>query len=534
MKILHVMLEVASGLSVYVRTLAQALTDADNPNHILSIRLEAHGLAAGQPGLHAVASDGIPHHRLSGIAADATDPRFLCSEPRTEALFADFLEQLRPEVVHFHSLSGMPASLLQIAHVLGYRTVLTLHDVCALCRPYRFFIRDDGRECAGPLNGHACIDCNPELDPAWLLERFRYAREVAGQCCDAVVAVSDYIRDAHAVYGYGEGIRVIRHGVGLAGLDRPRRIERPPRLLFVGGLQAQKGLHVLLEALRGIPPDLYRLDVYGGGSHHQFEAMIRPRFPDLPMRYRDRYPAEAVAEVMDGHDLLIVPALGGEAAGMVLQEARARCLPVICSDAGGLPEYVREGETGWLYPRHDTAALGRLLRARLDRHDELQDAADAMFRRPARRFADVAEEYRGLYAEVGHVAKKRIHRRAATASDPVLHAAMRFSPARHVQARMAEIVAELQRRGATEVWLFGTGIVADLVDPCLGAAKIGVLGYFDNDPVRQGGQRLGRPICPPRAADGHAIIVAASSHAQIAPQLQDLGFAPDDILLAYP
>jgi len=528
------MLEVASGLSVYVRTLAQALASADHPNHILSIRLEAHGLAAGQPGLHEVASAGIAHHRLSGIAADATDPRFLCSEPRTEALFTAFLDRLRPDVVHFHSLSGMPASLVQTAHILGYPTVLTLHDVCALCRPYRFFIRDDGRECAGPLNGHACIACNPGLDPTWLLERFRYAREVAGQCCDAVVAVSDYIRDAHALYGYGDAIQLIRHGIALPSPDRPRRIERPPRLLFVGGLQPQKGLHVLLEALRGIPPDHYRLDVYGGGSHHQFDAMIRPHFPDLPMRYRDRYPTEAVAAVMDSHDLLIVPALGGEAAGMVLQEARARCLPVICSDAGGLPEYVREGETGWLYPRHDAASLGRLLQARLDRPDELQDAADAMFRSPARRFADVVEDYRGLYAEVGRVAKKRIHRRADSASDLVPHEAMRFSPARHVQTNMTRIVAELQRRGATEVWLFGTGIVADLVDPGLGAAKIAVLGYFDNDPARQGGQRLGRPICPPRAADGHAIIIAASSHAQIAPQLQDLGFAPEDILLAYP
>lgn len=533
MKILHVMHEVPGGLPAYVRGLAKALTAAGTKSRILAIRPEGRGQAP-TPRIEAMATDGVPSHRLASVAGDPTDPRYLCHAPDMEAPFADFIGQVRPDVVHFHSLCGIPASLVQRAHVLGFPVALTLHDVGALCRPYRFFLRNDGRECAGPLNGHACISCNPDQESTWLLERFRYARDVVNGCSDATVAVSRYVRDAHVAYGYRQDIRVLPHGMALAPRETPRRIAAKPRLLFVGGLQPQKGLHVLLEALREIPPERYTLSIYGVGSRHQFESLIRPRFPLIPMEYRDSYLAEDTATVFDDHDLLIAPALGAEAAGLVLQEARARCLPAICSDAGGLPEYVIDGENGWRYPRGDAPALAALLRERLDDPGLLQAVADRLFQAPARRFAHVAEDYRAIYADLSALKKPRLRPVALNAVGSSNQGAMEFSPADHVREHMEKIVAEFRRRRLAQTWVFGTGAVADLVAPYLETASIHVLGHFDNDPTRQGAMRMGCPVLAPKGADGNAIILAASSHAQIVPQLHRLGFAADNIFLAYP
>ena len=64
----------------------------------------------------------------------------------------------------------------------------------------------------------------------------------------------------------------------------------------------------------------------------------------------------------------------------VIREQSACALPVVVSDAGGLPEVVRDGETGLVVPRNDVsalqAALERLvldsaLRARLGRAGRL-------------------------------------------------------------------------------------------------------------------------------------------------------------------
>jgi len=41
----------------------------------------------------------------------------------------------------------------------------------------------------------------------------------------------------------------------------------------------------------------------------------------------------------------------------VVIEAQAMRLPVVCSDAGGLPENVADGETGFVVPRRDPQAL---------------------------------------------------------------------------------------------------------------------------------------------------------------------------------
>ncbi|HEX5393757.1 MAG TPA: glycosyltransferase [Rhodocyclaceae bacterium] len=533
MKILHVMQDVSGGLPAYVRNLAKGLSAAGVENRILAVRPEPRGIASA-PHIEESEMGGIPGYRLSASAGDLTDPRYLCAHPDMEASFADLLRAAKPNVVHFHSLCGVPASLVQLAHVLGFAVVLTLHDVCALCRPYRFFLRDDGSECAGPLNGHACVSCNPDQKAAWLLERFRYGREVVNNCCDEVVAVSEYVRETHALYGYRKDIRILRHGTALTLRATPRRIAETPRLLFVGGLRPQKGLHVLLEALRQVPPEYYTLSVYGGGSRHQFESVIRPRFPSISMEYLDSYTPEDAAAVFDDHDLLIVPALGAEAAGLVLQEARARCLPVICSDAGGLPEYVIGGENGWLHPRGDVEILAHLLRERLANPGLLQGMADGLFQAPARRFADVAEDYRAIYANLADLKKPRLRPPAPNTASASNRGVMEFSPANHVRTHMGKIVAEFHRRRLGQTWVFGTGTVADLVAPHLEMAGIRVLGHFDNDPARQGTMRLGCPILAPMAADGNAIILAASSHAQILPQLHRLGFAADDIFLAYP
>ena len=55
-------------------------------------------------------------------------------------------------------------------------------------------------------------------------------------------------------------------------------------------------------------------------------------------------------------DVLVHPSLT-EAFGVAVAEAQAMGLPVVCSDAGGLPENVDHGVTGFVVPRRDAAAL---------------------------------------------------------------------------------------------------------------------------------------------------------------------------------
>ena len=62
-------------------------------------------------------------------------------------------------------------------------------------------------------------------------------------------------------------------------------------------------------------------------------------------------------------DIYAAPSrLDSESFGVAVIEASACALPVVVSDVGGLPEVVRDGETGLIVPRDDVPALQAALK----------------------------------------------------------------------------------------------------------------------------------------------------------------------------
>lgn len=62
---------------------------------------------------------------------------------------------------------------------------------------------------------------------------------------------------------------------------------------------------------------------------------------------------------------MFVLASGAEGFGIVYLEALAHERPVIAADAGGVPFFIRQGETGWLVPYGDPDALASCIRDRI-------------------------------------------------------------------------------------------------------------------------------------------------------------------------
>ena len=71
----------------------------------------------------------------------------------------------------------------------------------------------------------------------------------------------------------------------------------------------------------------------------------------------------------------------GEAYGLAYLEAQAAGLPVVAQDIAGVPEVVRDGQTGFLTPPGDVAAFASAIERLLARNDERTIMAAA-----ARRF----------------------------------------------------------------------------------------------------------------------------------------------------
>jgi glycosyltransferase involved in cell wall biosynthesis len=103
---------------------------------------------------------------------------------------------------------------------------------------------------------------------------------------------------------------------------------------------------VLGEALAKIQHLAWRLLVVGDGeARTQVEAALGPISERVS--YLGKVPAEKMPALYSAADLYLWPAIN-EAWGMTLLEAQAAALPVIAGRTGGVPNVVRDNDTGLL------------------------------------------------------------------------------------------------------------------------------------------------------------------------------------------
>lgn len=196
---------------------------------------------------------------------------------------------------------------------------------------------------------------------------------IADRCATHVVANSDAVADVVRIAGVPDlKLHVIRNGVDLRPLAEDVT-RQPPRGVMIANLIAYKGHLDLVEALGGLddPPVV---DCFGEGPERgRIEDRLRGRGLEGVVRLRGRR-----ADAADAYRSAQFAVLTSHEEGLpnAVLEAMATGLPVVATAVGGVPELLRDGETGVLVPPRDPAALGgaigRLaadpeLRARLGR-----------------------------------------------------------------------------------------------------------------------------------------------------------------------
>ncbi len=224
----------------------------------------------------------------------------------------------------------------------------------------------------------------------------------------ARIAVSPSARDTWQRH-FGGAMTVIPNGVPAELFARPDPLpayaDGGPTILFVGRLEPRKGLQYLVRAflrLKSAYPRL-RLLVVGRDDAHQQDkamAMVPPRLrPDLV--FVGMVPQADLPSYFASADIFCAPSLGGESFGIVLVEAMAMGLPVVCSDISGYRDIVRDGHEGVLVPPRDPEALAAALGGLLD-NPARRAALAEVGRATAARYAwdMVAGEVAEVYGQV--------------------------------------------------------------------------------------------------------------------------------------
>lgn len=149
------------------------------------------------------------------------------------------------------------------------------------------------------------------------------------------------------------------------------RADRPLVVLYVGRVEQRKGVHVILDAFeRVISPRVptATLKIVGPasywkrGDHGYYDTLSRrcevnPRIELRGPTYDD---AELSA-IYRSAAVSVIPSTFPEALGLTSLEAQASGVPVVVSDAGGLPETVAAGRSGFVFANGNAEQLGELV-----------------------------------------------------------------------------------------------------------------------------------------------------------------------------
>lgn len=172
-----------------------------------------------------------------------------------------------------------------------------------------------------------------------------------------------------------EKIKLVYNSLVFPVPAEARKTPSPPyKLLAVGRFARTKGFPELLTAMARLKRENFpcHLTLVGDGSWRRRLEKLRQRLGlenmvDMP----GFLPNDQMAGMMAGHDLLIVPSVvhtNGDRDGIpnVIMEALSVGMPVVATDVCGISEVIIDGETGFLAPQRDPAALADAIRAMLE------------------------------------------------------------------------------------------------------------------------------------------------------------------------
>ena len=357
-------------------------------------------------------------------------PELEMAEPRLDRLLEDVLDERRPDVVHVQELAGLPFSLLDVIRRHGIPAVVTLQDYFPICSTFKLLDsggevcmrREIGADCVATLAAESrdpgiliaatigyelherlpsAIDEERLVEPIrrmsgrlGALEARRRARGTAPtppaafqrrrernlellNRADCVIAMSHRVSEIYTRLGLDPArLRTIH--LTLAHIERltPRRISepagRPLTFATLAGFESEsKGALLLIEAMRLLEvrarAGQFRLLVFG---------FVDPRFRELVaatpgVEIGREFGRSGLDSILDDVDVGLMPSIWEEAYGYAGVEFLAKGIPLIANAIGGMPDYTREGETGWLNRSLSAEELARIIAGILDEPEQV-------------------------------------------------------------------------------------------------------------------------------------------------------------------
>ncbi len=294
--------------------------------------------------------------------------------------YVEFLELVRPDVVHFHHflLFGIDLITLTRKTLPNAHIVFTFHEFMSICSANGQLVRPLDQSLCDRATAVRCHQCFPDQGPEHFFLRERWMKRHL-EAVDSFTTPSQFMIDHYDRWGIArDRIKHVTNGQkSQGGETTPEYLgAQRNRFGFFGQFVDNKGLHILLEAvsiLRSSGFTDFSVELNGDNLRYasesrrsQIEAFLtqeaqRP-LAERIVTFNGSYEVSQLQQRMARVDWCVVPSVWYEAFGLVISEAWMFGRPVICSDVGAMAERVQHERNGLLFNAGNPRALADAIR----------------------------------------------------------------------------------------------------------------------------------------------------------------------------
>ena len=365
----------------------------------ITLLSHSHG-AAGEIAIENTKYQTIDYYRV------LVDPKI--PDQQTTQILKEQFALIKPDVIH---LNGYHISEIDAALELKIPVVITVHEGGILCLGRGGFLNWKDEICNASVSQKNCYKCCIRTFPAWrfwyfifnsipliirkrlgsiarnrkfvpiLSPAFMYADWITEKIAfveklksiSAIIVASIRLKEAFERNGIENNLALIPHGI-----PNLKRYALPPvankiRFFYLGRVQYSKGIHVMIDAFKGIDCQKYELHIIGdqpgtsSRSIRRYNKYVFNKGKGLNIFWHGRVAHEKIEELISEFHVMIHPAIYLEVFGIAISESLAIGRPVLATQCGGAEMQIKDEYNGWLINPNSRSELTAKLKEIIDR-----------------------------------------------------------------------------------------------------------------------------------------------------------------------
>ena len=314
--------------------------------------------------------------------------------------FQEILCEIRPDLVHLHSIQNIGIALPKLCQTLGIPYIITVHDAWWLCGR-QFMFKEDGTPCLQQTID--MTDCEKCLNNSHFANtRFRELTDTLAKA-ERILFPSVFFQKFYQRNGVPPGKTLVNTN----GIKKPQKRTRiwhgnAPRFGYVGGNVDVKGIRIIekifsKKAFSPFPLKLVNNTSPLGLNSYEYSSLNCCENVEIVPAYTQ----ETMDGFFDSIDVLLFPSQWTESFGLTVREAIARNVWVISTNAGGVTEAIVPGKNGIITELTDgSKAFEQAVTDTISHYEHYETGQEIELPKDIVWFEDQAEELQEIYNQI--------------------------------------------------------------------------------------------------------------------------------------